>query len=132
MFARQAFADGYFSNSEFQFYSDLRTRLSRRLPLRNVVLYLDVDPKECLHRVHNVRKRVKMIFIVFLFPVILILGKSKNIKSFEAGITLEYLVGLDKYYKEFCREMLDKTTVVTVDWNNYGKAENVIDLLKDL
>lgn len=64
MFARQAFADGHFSNSEFQFYSDLRTRLARRLPLRNIVLYLEVDPKECLHRVHNVRKRVSLSVIV--------------------------------------------------------------------
>ena len=128
VFARQALEDGFISKSEFNFYVGIRKRFQKqftsifsavaktfnflfltiRLVLNNV-LYLDVTPAECYHRIHNIRKR-----------------------DFEKGISIEYLRGLDRFYHEFCDEMSKKTQVAKLDWNEYGDVDDVLKVLQKM
>lgn len=113
VFARQAYADGFISAADFDWYLRLRARIAERVPIAQcpfAVVYLDVTPEECHHRVHHVRRR-----------------------PFESGISLDYLRGLDRFYGEFLVDMQQRgAPVLRFDWNAYGNVDTVIDAVKQL
>ncbi len=58
VFAEKNFVDANFSKEGFEYYLRLRAQMLALLPAPHVVLYLDVSPAECHHRIHRLRKRV--------------------------------------------------------------------------
>eukprot|EP00708_Paratrimastix_pyriformis_P004058 GAFH01002879.1.p1 GENE.GAFH01002879.1~~GAFH01002879.1.p1 ORF type:complete len:241 (-),score=44.72 GAFH01002879.1:244-966(-) len=103
VFAKKNHLDGNISAEGFRKYLQLREDMLRVLPIPHVLLFLDVSPETCLHRILNVRQR-----------------------ECEAGIPLDYLTGLDQCYQEFLVQMRQYgTQVVKLTWSNFGDEGSV-------
>jgi NADH dehydrogenase (ubiquinone) 1 alpha subcomplex subunit 10 len=104
VFAEKNREDGTISEEGFAYYMELRQKLLQGLPAPHVLLYLDVSAEECHRRIHHVRQR-----------------------SCEDGIPLEYLAGLDTYYKQMVSTMAaaGAADVQVIDWSKFGDADVV-------
>ncbi|EAL67033.2 deoxyguanosine kinase [Dictyostelium discoideum AX4] len=104
VFAENCRSEGLISAEGFKEYNSIRDRFLSNIPIPNVTLFLDVDPKQCLQRIQN-RKR-----------------------DCEQSIPLSYLSGLDNCYKKFLIEMKSKgSNVIILDWNNFGDINLVLN-----
>jgi deoxyadenosine/deoxycytidine kinase len=112
VFAKQAHVDGFISDAQFDWYLRLRGRIAERCSVAQLaVVWLDVSPAECLHRVHHVRKR-----------------------PYEQAISLAYLEGLDRHYADFFADMHTRRGVplLRFDWNQYGDRDHVARAIQSL
>ncbi|KAM9963182.1 hypothetical protein ACTFIW_006405 [Dictyostelium discoideum] len=104
VFAENCRSEGLISAEGFIEYNSIRDRFLSNIPIPNITLFLDVDPKQCLQRIQN-RKR-----------------------DCEQSIPLSYLSGLDNCYKKFLIEMKSKgSNVIVLDWNNFGDINLVLN-----
>ncbi|KAM9989492.1 hypothetical protein ACTFIY_005534 [Dictyostelium cf. discoideum] len=104
VFAENCRSEGLISVEGFKEYNSIRDRFLSNIPIPNITLFLDVDPKQCLQRIQN-RKR-----------------------DCEQSIPLSYLSGLDNCYKKFLIEMKSKgSNVIVLDWNNFGDIDLVLN-----
>lgn len=55
---------------------------------------------------------------------------TRRAQPYEAGITLDYLAGLERHYESFLVEAAAHTSVVRVDWSRYGNVDDVLALLR--
>ncbi|KAN0053330.1 hypothetical protein ACTA71_009779 [Dictyostelium dimigraforme] len=103
VFAENCRSEGLISEDGFKEYNSIRDQFLSNIPIPNITLFLDVDPKQCLQRIQN-RKR-----------------------DCEQSIPLSYLSGLDGCYKKFLMEMqLKGSNVLVFDWNNFGDINLVL------
>ncbi|KAN0031846.1 hypothetical protein ACTFIV_005713 [Dictyostelium citrinum] len=104
VFAENCRSEGLITEEGFKEYNSIRDRFLSNIPIPNITLFLDVDPKQCLQRIQN-RKR-----------------------DCEQSIPLSYLSGLDNCYKKFLIEMKSKgSNVIVLDWNNFGDINLVLN-----
>ena len=110
VFAKQVLLDGFITKEQFETYLDLREKMMGSVPLPDHIVYLNVSVDECHQRIHNIRKRKEEI---------------------ATGIPKSYLAGLENCYHELIEQMHEKgINVVKLDWNYFGKAEKIVDLLQ--
>lgn len=108
VFASENHRIGNISDSGFRLYASCRDRLTKALPLPNVVLHLACSPKTCHSRI----KRVRCI-------------------ECESGISVEYLRGLSAEYAKLMKRMREqKCRVVEVDWNSFGDCAEVASRIR--
>jgi hypothetical protein len=108
VFADKNFTDGNFSRAQYDEYLQFRGQLLSKLPLPTAIVYLDVTPEQCRHRILSLRKR-----------------------DCEEGIPLAYLQGLDECYRTMLREMGSKgVTVLSTKWDEFGETADVAASVK--
>ncbi len=102
IFAKMLHESDLMSKTEYDTYIRLFTTLTAKLPLPDLVIYLDVSPEIALSRV-----------------------KSRG-REYEKNMTLEYLTQLRNGYNEWIRTMALQTKVVKIDWNHFRPTSDVI------
>ena len=89
------------------YFYDIKSRL-KEYPRVDAVVYLKTNPLTAFQRM-----------------------QSRDRKE-ESGTPLDYLIDVHNFHEaclpQICREY--KTPLVTVDWNNFGSAQDIIDNLK--
>jgi deoxyadenosine kinase len=109
IFAKMLHESELMSKTEYDTYNRLFVTLTAKLPLPDLVIYLDVSPEIALSRV-----------------------KSRG-REYEKNMSLEYLTQLRNGYDEWIRAMELQTKVVKIDWNNFRPTSDVIaQLLREL
>jgi deoxyadenosine/deoxycytidine kinase len=100
VFLNNALDTGLMTQQDYDTFIATRKLVQRDMPIPTLLLNLHVHPEECFRRIHQLRNEPS-----------------------ESKITLDYLVGIDKCYKEYFIEMeAIGTAVTTLDWNNFGEA----------
>jgi len=107
VFAEKNRRDKNITEEGYAEYLHIRQQLLAHLPTA-LTIYLDVSPQECHRRVHNLRGR-----------------------DCEAGIPLDYLIGLDECYHIFLDMMRDAgSKVVKIPWNSFGNSNHVAQMVR--
>ena len=105
VFIKNALKTGIMTQSQFDNFILSRNDVLEDMPLPSVIVQLDVDPKVCYDRIHNMRQI-----------------------DCESSITLEYLQGLEECYKEYLNDMEKKGVhIIRYNWNNFGNMESKTD-----
>ena len=102
IFAKMLHESELMSKTEYDTYNRLFTTLTAKLPLPDLVIYLDVSPEIALSRVKS-------------------LGRE-----YEKNMSLEYLTQLRNGYNEWIRTMELQTKVIKIDWNHFRPTSDVI------
>ena len=106
IFAKMLHEDGLMESLDFQTYVGLFQNMSNFLHRPDLIIYLDVDPKEALRRV-----------------------QERN-RSCETSLKLDYLVKLKKGYEEWLKDVSSRIPILYLDWNKYQKTEVVATRVK--
>lgn len=107
IFAKMLHDGKLMEDLDFQTYVQLFNNMANFLHRPDLIVYLDVDPKEALRRV------------------------KERSRPCEAGLTLEYLVRLRAGYEEWLRDVQDRIPVLKLDWNTYMDPKKVVSLIKN-
>ena len=99
--------DGHISDSDMEIYQQVLTLLRDKVALPDLVIYLDVRPEVALARA---RKRGR---------------------SMEAGLTLDYLQGLEDAYQGYVSYMGSVTELVKVDWNEESDLGKILSIIEE-
>ena len=106
IFAKMLHDEGLMEDLDFHTYVQLFNNMANFLHRPDLIIYLDVDPKEALRRVRE------------------------RSRSCEVGLSLKYLMGLRAGYEEWLRDVQDRIPVLRLDWNTYMDPEKVVSLIK--
>jgi deoxyadenosine/deoxycytidine kinase len=101
VFATMQVKDGLMSALDFATYCALFSTMSKLMPRPTLLVYLDVSPDVALERI---RERGR---------------------TFEAGITLEYLTRLRDEYECFLKEIARTVTVLRIKYDKYRSVEEI-------
>lgn len=102
IFAKSLSDQGLMDERSFQTYRSLFDHMSNFMRLPNAIVYLEASPETCLERI------------------------KRRARGVETGITLSYLQHLDARYKELMDELDLMTNVITIDWEEFGRTDDVI------
>jgi len=91
---------------DYQTYTTLFANMSNFMKKPNVIIHLDVTPKESL-------KRIRM-----------------RSREWENGITLEYLTNLYNSYEIFINDISRVIPVIKVNWSQFRTAEEMAKTIK--
>lgn len=106
VFARWNNELGQINDNQMTQYITKRHQLMTAVPLPDCVIYLDVAPSVCLHRM------------------------IKRNRGCEVGVSVEYLEGLDKHYKLFLNDMQRQgVPTINLDWRSFGTVDEVAERL---
>lgn len=109
VFAEKNFIDGNFSREGYDCYLELRKLLLEKLPLPDVIVYLNASAKTCADRVNS------------------------RARDCESGIPLDYLEGLNSCYQNFVRDFAQRGAgVLNLPWENFGKVHDIMDQVNGL
>jgi len=86
---------------DYETYVNLFRNLSNFMCRPNVIIYLDVTPKNSMERI-----------------------KQRD-RGIESGITIEYLTRLHDNYEEFLHEISRLIPVLRVHWDEFGEVERL-------
>lgn len=103
VFAKMLCEMGMMRRQDLDVYLSLFKNMSRLMAVPDLVIHLDVTPKESLRRV-RLRGR-----------------------ECEKGITLEYLEKLSLCYEEFLGELSQSVRVIRIDWNGDPDVNKVVE-----
>lgn len=106
IFAKMLMQQGKMDIIEYETYRELFENMSNFMKHPNVIVHLDVSPDKALERI---RERGR---------------------ECEKGITLEYLQDLHHHYEDFLNDIAHIVLVIRVDWNEFHRAEEIADLVK--
>jgi len=110
VFVWKNYEDGNFSSQALEEYVRLRDFLIEELHFPSAFIYLDVSVEECLRRNREMRQN-----------------------KCESGLTADYLQGLQEGYEFIRREARAKNVPwFTIDWNNFGTADDIRNVVKDI
>jgi deoxyadenosine kinase len=107
IFAKMLRESNLMSELDFKTYVDLFANMSNFLHRPDLIIYLDVDPKQALERV-NQRSR-----------------------GCESGLTLEYLQALKEGYEDWLNDIEGRIPVIRLDWNEFLDTKDVADMIKE-
>lgn len=112
VFVNNALNTGIMPKEDYDVFMKAREIALRGMPLPDLIIHLDVCPGICHDRIHGDRK-----------------------EECESSITIDYLFGLEKSYKEYLTEMeKKKVKIVKYNWNDFGdeeKENEIIELIKN-
>lgn len=110
VFAKKNLVDGNISKEGFDKYFELRRKMLSTVPRPDLMIFLDVNSRECHRRIHEIRKREAEV---------------------SSGIPIEYLQGLEECYKELLIEMESSgTRIGRLDWNNFGQVDQFFEKIR--
>jgi len=95
IFAKMLHDGGLMEDLDFHTYVQLFNNMTNFLHRPDLIIYLDVDPKEALRRVRE------------------------RSRSCEEKMSLEYLTELRAGYEEWLRDVEGRIPVLRLDWNTY-------------
>ena len=105
-FARLLHRDNIMNSWDFKTYEALTSTLTSILPPPDVILHLDVTPETAHARIMH------------------------RGRTCEQNMSIDYLVKLKEEYGRLLDDMAEKNIrVVTVDWNEFKSAEEVVQAL---
>jgi len=106
VFAERGRLDENISPEGFISYMNLRESMLEKLPKPDLVIYVDVLPKECYRRI------------------------AIRARECETTIPLVYLEGLHDCYEKLINNMQKESiNVERLNWNNFGDTSAVVELL---
>ena len=106
VFVNVLYEDGILLDLDYKTYKELVKNVLSNTEYPNIIIYLDVDPRECLKRIKNRGRKC------------------------EEGITLEYLIKLKKHYDLWIDNISNYTKVIRINWNTFKNTKDVIELLQ--
>ena len=104
-FAKMHFDRGNMSDKEFETYLMLYNSVIELAPSIDLFIYINCSAEKSMERI-----------------------KKRN-RSFEQGITIEYLQSLNKYYKDWL-STLDESRVISINTDDTIPVEYIIKLLE--
>lgn len=105
VFVNVLYEDGILSDLDYKTYKELAKNVLSNTEYPSIIIYLDVDPRECLKRIKNRGRKC------------------------EEGITLEYLIKLKKHYDLWIDNISNYTKVMRINWNKFKSTKSVIEFL---
>ena len=106
MFARMLCDEGFMEEREYQTYQELFQNMSNFMKKPNIIVHLDLTPKESLRRI-QLRNR-----------------------NCEQSISLEYLTALYKAYENFVNDIAKVIPVIKVDYQRFHSADQMAKVIK--
>ncbi|EFA81367.1 deoxyadenosine kinase [Heterostelium album PN500] len=106
VFAKMLMESGNMEKRDYETYCSMFRNLSNFMRIPNLIVHLDVSPQESLNRI-----------------------RLRN-RDCEKGITLDYLVALDRAYQEFLQDISKYIAVIRVNWGEYKDAEELAAEIK--
>lgn len=106
VFCRMLHESGKMSDLEFETYLKHWKTVSTQLPIPDIIVHLQVSPKECMWRI------------------------AERGRDMEGGITLDYLTRLNSEYERFLEEISKKIFVISIDWSVFKSTDKVIAAIK--
>lgn len=108
IFAKMLRESGMMEELDFKTYVSLFNNMTNFLHRPDVIVYLDVDPKEALRRV-NERSR-----------------------GCESKMELDYLYALRDGYEEWLKDISPRIPVLRLDWNTYQDTSQVVKKIEEV
>lgn len=105
VFAKMLYDDGLMEKRDYETYISLYENMSRFMKKNNVIVHLEVDPQEAFRRL-----------------------KMRN-RDCESGVPLEYLIKLDKAYRDFIDDISRVIPVIRVNWNKFQSTEQMAQMI---
>jgi deoxyadenosine kinase len=106
IFAKMLATTGLLDQRDYKTYIDLFRNMSNFMCKPNMIVYLDVPPKESQERIQQRGREV------------------------EGGIELEYLEALYRGYEEFIDDISRVTPVIRVDYTRFATAEEMAEVIQ--
>lgn len=106
-FAKMHYDRGNMSEKEYQTYSMLYNSVIELTPKIDLFIYIHCSAEKSMERI-----------------------KKRN-RSFEQGITIEYVQSLNNYYKDWINT-LDKDRLISINTDETIPVEEIIKLLEDI
>ena len=106
VFAKMLVKLGLMEERDYNTYVSLFRHMSNFMCRPNMIVYLDLSPEVSLERIRT---------------------RSRGVES---GITLEYLVALQRRYDEFIKDISRNIPVIRVPWNEFKDAEETAERIE--
>ena len=98
---------GYFTMREWDTYCALQESFLEVVPPPDAIVYLRVSPETAARRI------------------------AARARGLESGVSIDYLRRLHNSYEGWVSRMTDLTTVVEVDWSDFGDVSEVAQALPE-
>lgn len=118
VFAKMLRDQGLMEERDYQTYISLFKNMSNFMARNNLIVHLDVSPKESL-------ERLRMRYVVICKNWLL----WRN-RSCEVGVSLEYLTALHKEYESFIQQISKTIPVLRVNWKEFKTPQEMAKLIK--
>ncbi len=105
IFAKMLVRLGLMEERDYRTYSQLFRHMSHFMCRPNMIIYLDVSPERSMERIQT---------------------RSRGVES---GISMAYLTALYEGYEEFIREISKMVPVIRVDYDRFGTAEEMAEVV---
>ncbi len=107
VFAKTLVDQDLMEERDFQTYLQLFRHMSNFMCRPNMIVYLDLSPEVSLERIRQ---------------------RSRDMES---GITLEYLVALQRRYQEFITDVSRNIPVIRVPWDEFKDVEETAEMIEN-
>lgn len=107
VFAKTLVDQDLMEERDFQTYLQLFRHMSNFMCRPNMIVYLDLSPEVSLDRIRQ---------------------RSRDMES---GITLEYLVALQRRYQEFITDVSRNIPVIRVPWDEFKDVEETAEMIEN-
>ena len=106
IFAKMLAETGLMDERDFRTYVQLFKHMSHFMCKPNLIVYLDVAPKESYERIRS---------------------RSRDVES---GVSLEYLTALYQGYGDFVQDISRVIPVIKVDYNTFRTADEMAEMIQ--
>jgi deoxyadenosine/deoxycytidine kinase len=106
IFADMLHDAGNITDLDYETYIGIFETVTRALKVPDILIHLDVDPKEAHRRVVQERKR-----------------------DCELGLPLEYLINLNEYYEKHIKRISKTIPVLRLKWNEFKDIKDVVHII---